>query len=188
VRDVGVTPVERPLELSEGKSTLTDALRTMGPPSRVTSIPHGTALLYEYNQVRENQIGFNVPYSYWKYIKLVFAWAKLKHEARLLVFDSNGVLRSFGNERWDRKLGIGFAIELLVAAKNLVEQTDLKRAAPEHRWGRSLLNPLPVALNSAQSLQDGRFGLEQVVSPEVIGQHTLELIDQTRPAPNYPDE
>jgi hypothetical protein len=38
-----------------------------------------------------------------------------------------------------------------------------------------MLQPPPVALNSAQSLRTGQNGLEQRLAPAYAGQHTLEM-------------
>ena len=50
---------------------------------------------------------------------------------------------------------------------------ELTAAAPQHRWGMSLLNPLPQTLNAANDIDVGMHGLEQRGTPRAVGQRTL---------------
>jgi hypothetical protein len=46
-------------------------------------------------------------------------------------------------------------------------------SAPQHRWGRRLLNPLPDTLHAANAIDAGMHGLEQRGTPRAVGQRTL---------------
>ena len=168
-------------EIVTGKSTLGDVVTTVGVPSQVSASPAGFVFLYEHNEVVENQIGiaFNLPVLRW--LKFVYASSGLRHEAWLMTFDTNDVLRAWGREEWKKPLGTGAAAQILVTVSSLVDSTAVRRPASQHRWGEMWLNPLPQVLNIPQSPQDGRFGLEQRLAPTFVGQRTLEMIQPLPP-------
>jgi hypothetical protein len=168
-------PDTRP-HLHVDRSTMRDAIKVLGPPMQISATPPGGAvMLYEHNVVVENQLGFSVNYWYLKYLKFVFARACLSHEARLLVFDRDGILRAIGDEDWRKPFGSGSAVQLIVTEKELVDTSIVSRPARQHDWGKQWLARLPVLLNSAQDLHAGTNGLEQTLSPAVVGQHALEM-------------
>jgi hypothetical protein len=178
--DIGPHLPEAP-GIVTGKSTLGDVVTAVGVPSQVSASEGGFVFLYEHNQVVENQIGiaFNFPVLRW--LKFVYASSGLRHEAWLMTFDTNDVLRAWGREDWKKPLGTGAAAQILVTVSSLVDSTAVRRPASQHRWGEMWLNSLPQVLNTAQSPQDGRFGLEQRLAPTFVGQHTLEMIQPLPP-------
>lgn len=163
-------------QITIGKSTEHDVLREVGVPSQVSATPAGVVFLYEHNDVREFQVGITVNRSVVKWFKFVYGRSWLTHDAWLLCFDTNLVLQAWGREDWRTPLGQGAAAQLVVQAQTLVDSTPVRRPASQHQWGEMSLDPLPQALNADQSLQDGRFGLEQTLDPTAVGQHTLEMI------------
>ena len=164
-----------------GKSTSHDVLQKIGVPSQVSATPAGFVFLYEHNDVTENQLGFTVNVTIVKWFKFIYARSKLTHDAWLLCFGTNDVLQAWGKEDWKAPLGQGAALQLVVTAQALVDSTPVRQPSPQHDWGEMWLDPLPEALNSAQSLEDGRFGLEQTLSPADVGQQTLEMIQPLPP-------
>jgi hypothetical protein len=164
-----------------GKSTMKDVLKNAGVPSRVTATPEGFAFLYEHNSVTENQLGFSLNIAVIRWFKFVYARSTLGHEAWVMTFDTNDVLRAWGKENWKKPLGTGTAAQFLVTVQGLVDSTSIRLPSPQHFWGAMWLNPLPQVLNAAQSPQDGRFGLEQTLAPKFAGQRTLEMIQPLPP-------
>jgi hypothetical protein len=167
--------------IATGKSTLGDVMTTVGVPSQVSATPGGLVFLYEHNEVVENQIGININFPVLRWLKFVYASSGLRHEAWLMTFDTNDVLQAWGKENWKKPLGTGSAAQILFTVSSLVDSTLVRRPSSQHRWGELWLNPLPQVLNTPQSPQDGRYGLEQRLAPTFVGQHTMEMIQPLPP-------
>ena len=140
-------------------------------------------MLYEYNGVEENQLGFNIDAPVLRWFKLVGAKSWLTHQAWLLIFDANGVLQGWGEERWQTVLGRGGGAQILVTVASLVDSSQVRRPAPQHEWGKFCLAPLPKVLNSGSSLDLGTLGFEQVLAPTAVGQRALEMTPPPRKFP-----
>lgn len=164
-------------------SSVNDVLRVAGPPSKISAAADGFSMLYEYNGVEEKQLGinFNVPVLNW--FKFVGAKSWLEHQAWVVTFDETGIVRGSGEEHWRKPLGTGGGVQILVTVASLVDSSQVRRPSPQHDWGRSSLVPLPKSLNFAQSLDQGAFGFEQSIAPNVVGQRTLEM---TPPPKKFP--
>ena len=132
-------------------------------------------MLYEHNAVRELQLGFNIDAPVLSWFKIVGAKSWLEHQACLLTFDSDDVLRGWGDEQWRKPLGKGGGVQILVTVASLVDSSQARRPAPQHRWGMSSLEPLPKVLNTGSSIDNGAFGLEQTLAPTAVGQRALEM-------------
>ncbi len=180
---VGRPLPQKPAKLMVGTSTVSDVLNTIGPPSRISATAGGFAMLYEYNSVDEKQLGFSISAPVLRWFKFVGAKSWLEHQTWLLTFDTNGLVQSWGEEHWRNVLGKGGGAQILVTVSSLVDSSQVRRPAPQHDWGRSWLVPLPRGLNSAQSLENGSFGLEQNLAPTAVGQRALEM---TPPARKFP--
>jgi hypothetical protein len=167
--------------ITVGRTTSQEVLEKVGVPSEVSASPSGFVFLYEHNYVAENQLGFTLNVTVMKWFKFVYARSRLTHDAWLLCFDTNQVLQAWGKEDWKAPLGQGAAAQFLMTAHTLVDSSPVRQPATQHEWGAMWLDPLPQVLNSAQSLQDGRFGLEQTLAPTAVGQHTLEMIQPPPP-------
>lgn len=178
--DIGPSLPSAPA-ITTDKSTLDDVVTTVGVPSQVSSSAGGFVFLYEHNEVIEYQIGISLDFPVLRWLKFVYASSGLRHEAWLMTFDTNDVLRAWGKENWKKPLGTGAAAQILVTVSSLVDSTAVRRPASQHRWGEMWLNSLPEVLNTPQSPQDGRFGLEQRLAPTFVGQHALEMIQPLPP-------
>jgi len=165
-------------EFAVGETRVETVMHKIGPPNSATRLPHGFAFLYEHSKTSEFQLGFSVPYSSLRYFKFIHAWNHLDHEAFALIFDNRGVLQDAGRRQWREKLGGGNAVQIVFNVMSLSDVSRLRRPADAHAWGQRLLEPLPVALNSAQSLRTGAHGLEQRIAPNYAGQQTLEMTKQ----------
>jgi hypothetical protein len=181
--DVGSPLSTKPAELKIGESHLSDVLREVGPPSKISATAGGFAMLYEYNGIVEKQLGFHFQVPVLALVKFVGAKSWLDHQAWLVTFDTNSVLQGWGEERWRTVLGKGGGAQLLVTVASLVDSTQIRRPAPQHEWGKSWLAPLPKVLNTQSSLDNGSLGLEQVQAPTAVGQRTLEMTPPPRKFP-----
>ncbi len=162
-------------EFTQGQTRVETVMNKMGPPDSVTRLPGGFAFLYEHSVVSEFQLGISVNYSVLRYFKFIHAWNKLRQEAFVLTFDEHGVLRNASSGESREDLGGGNAVQVLVSVMSLSDVSKVLRPADEHGWGEELLQPLPVVLNSAQSLRNGQHGFQQRIAPEYAGQQTLEM-------------
>jgi len=159
-----------------GKSRAENVLQELGPPDSATKVPDGFAFLYEHSIVREFQLGITVNYSFLRYFKFIHAWNSLDQEAFLFTFDSYGILENAGGKKWREDLGGGTAVQCILNVMSLSDLSRFLRPADAHEWGEALLEPAPIALNSAQSLRTGEHGLRQArMAPDYAGQHTLEM-------------
>lgn len=173
--EMGVPVHTRVGEFAQGQTRVETVMSKMGPPDSVTKLPGGFAFLYEHSVFTEFQLGVSVNYSVLRYFKFIHAWNKLQHEAFVLTFDERGVLRNAGSGESREDLGGGSAVQVLVSVMSLSDISNVLRPADEHDWGEELLQPLPIVLNSAQSLRNGQHGFQQRIAPEYAGQHTLEM-------------
>ena len=69
----------------------------------------------------------------------------------------------------------GSAVQILFVSISLSDVSKILRPADAHNWGKQLVQPLPIGLNSAQSLRNGEHGLQLRISPDYVGQQTLEM-------------
>jgi len=169
----------RPLSAKAGEfapqASVAAVLQHAGPPDRVSALPGGFAFLYEFSRVKEFQLGISVDVSFLRYFKFVRAWNRLDQEVLLLTFDAQGLLLGAGSTQWTDKLGDGSAVQFVVQVMSLSDVSKVLASADAQVWGKSLLQPLPAALNSANSLRTGEHGLQQRIAPEYAGQQTLEM-------------
>jgi len=138
-------------------------------------LPDGFAFLYEYSLMSEFQLGISIDLPILQWFKFLKAWNHLDQENLLLTFDDQGVLRSIGSGKWDESLGGGTGLQFLFSVISFSDVSDFLRPADAHSWGERMLQPLPIALNSAQSLRTGEHGLQQRIAPDYSGQHTMEM-------------
>jgi hypothetical protein len=180
---VGQPLPSRPTALEIGHSHLGEVLKTIGPPSRLSATAAGLAMFYEYNQVEESQLGFNIDAPVLSWFKLVGAKSWLEHQAWLLTFNQNGILQGWGEERWRTPLGRGYGAQILITVSSLVDSSQVRRPAPQHDWAKGWLMPLPRLLNSAYNPDTGMVGLEQTLAPTAVGQRTLDMTPAPRKFP-----
>jgi hypothetical protein len=174
------TEMGRPLSaetnnFAEARTRVDTVVHELGPPHQVSRLPDGFVFLYEYSRISEFQLGFsmNVPIVRW--LKFLKAWNQLEHQSLVLTFDQQGVLRGEGSGNLQQSLGGGGGVQFLFAVMSFSDVSDFLRPAEAHGWGETLLQPLPVALNSDESLRSGEHGLQQRIAPDYAGQHTLEM-------------
>jgi hypothetical protein len=162
-------------EFAEGFTRVDTVVHELGPPHQVSRLPDGFAFLYEYSALSEFQFGLSANLPVIRWFKFVKAWNHLDQESLILTFDDQGVLHSLGTGDWKEGLGGGSAVQILFVSISLSDVSTVLRPADAHSWGRQLLQPLPVTLNSASSLRTGEHGLQQRIAPDYAGQETLEM-------------
>jgi hypothetical protein len=162
-------------DFEAGQATVAAVVHELGPPHQASALADGFVFLYDYSGISEFQLGLSVdrpPLTYFKFIK---AWNHLNQDVRVMIFDEDGVLRSVNRAQWRESMGGGSAIQFLFTVVSLSDSSKFLHRADAHDWGQRLLQPLPVALNSANSLHNGENGLQQRMTIEYAGQQTLEM-------------
>src|SRR5262249_35027523 len=169
-------PLPAESSFASGHTRAVEVIHELGPPNRVSRLTDGFAFFYEHSLMTEFQrgIGLNLPVARW--FKFVKAWNHLDQQSLLLTFDHQGVLKSSGSGKIEDSLGGGTGVQFLFMVMSFSDVSKFLKPADAHGWGEILLQPPPVALNSAQSLTSGEHGLEMSIAPDFAGQHTMEMI------------
>jgi hypothetical protein len=177
-KEIGVPVDPAEIGLLEGETHYRTVLAQMGPPGKVSALSEGLSFLYEYARTDEKQIGFGfselgLPVLRW--FKFSAARGRADHQALLLIFDDQGILRSQEFDEYHENLGAGGSLQFFLTVAPLIDSSFLEDEIGPNQWGTALLRPLPQTLNSRQSLDTGHCGLEQDGTPPSVGQHTLEM-------------
>jgi len=153
------------------------------------------AFLYEHLVIREGQIGISydgehlgVNMRFLEWIKFAFGKAWADRQTLLLTFDREGTLTTERFLAWHQDLGAGFSIQFVVQAGSVVDTSAARAKSDANEWGQFMLQRLPQALNVGQSMDDGRFGLEQKGTPSSVGQRSLELRRPQTAGPSLPGQ
>lgn len=162
-------------ELQEGVTTVVKIIALLGPPTHMSALPEGMVMVYEYVDANEQQLGINLDFIGLNWFKFSFGSAEAKREGLLLIFDNDGLLRAQDFQKWTEKVGTGLGFQLFFVAMPTVDTRYLNVKPEQLRWGRAALEPLPVTLNTAQSLVSGASGIEMRGTPDSVGQRTLEM-------------
>jgi len=151
-------------------------LDALGPPTKMTALDGGMAFLYEQVRIRERQYGLVGAGPITKWIKAVYASADARIETVVLVFDEAGTLRGADRRRWTADAGGGMSVSMIFSVGSFTDTEHYESSARRPLdWGRALTDPLPVALNAAQSLETGANGLQLTTNSRKVGQHAPEL-------------
>ncbi|MHC4971791.1 MAG: hypothetical protein ACYTG3_05630 [Planctomycetota bacterium] len=167
----------------EGATHYRDVMKELGCPLKVARYGDGVVFLYEYVYLKEGQLGISYDGERWgtpvidfaEWIQLTFGRASADREALVMIFDRDGILQTERFTAWDQKLGTGFSVQLLIDVGSVVDTSSVRSAADPNDWGAMMLRPLPQTLNTCQSIDDGRFGIEQRGTPDTVGQRALEM-------------
>jgi hypothetical protein len=172
-------PVEQ-VQLQEGVTNVFQIIDVLGPPHHMSALPDGSVMVYEYINAAERQFGVNMDFLGLEWFKTSFGRAKAKRQVLLLLFDDDGLLRAQDFQDWTQDLGQGFGFQLFFVALPTVDTRYLNAKPEQLLWGRAALEPLPVTLNTGQSLVSGGKGIEMRGTPDSVGQHTLEMKSAVR--------
>ncbi|KPK11615.1 MAG: hypothetical protein AMJ68_04905 [Acidithiobacillales bacterium SG8_45] len=175
------SPVRPSGSTSDNKSTHYFAvLDELGPPASLTALPEGFAFQYEALKIHEQQFGISSDRPLLRWFKLAYGSATAMREVHVYVFNKNGYLQAQSTKRLKDNVGKGLSFQFIVKVTQIVDTSYLEKPSIQHTWGASLTRPLPIALNSAQSLDSGLHGLEQRGTPASVGQRTLEARDSRK--------
>jgi len=147
-----------------------DVLAALGPPAKLTALPAGFAFLYEHSAVIQH--GFNW-FLIYPVVGLRLTKGKRVVDTYAVVFDAHGFVVGDGRTTGAVPLNFEVAISGMTSSKQLRELTA---PAPVHRWGLSMVKPLPKTLNRGSDIDAGQHGLEQLSTPKGVGQRTLERV------------
>ncbi|PLW69625.1 hypothetical protein [Pseudohalioglobus lutimaris] len=154
--------------------TLTEALRQLGPPMRLSATADGYVLAWEHWQVSEDAIGLSLGALGADMLSLDWGRARMRGEFIIASFDHGHQLTSAAFSSWDSAAGGGTALQPFIGV-SLVDVDDLLQYMPQHRWGSMSLERLPRTLNTQSRPDTGQSGVEQRGTPTGTGQRTLEM-------------
>ena len=158
----------------ESVTYLSEALAMLGPPQRISAGESGYILAWEHWIVRENSFGFSLGMIGADVLSADIGNLYAKGEFLLLTFDRDHILTAVSRTNWDNRRGGGQAVQPF-GFVDVVELGDLVGRMPQHRWGASMLERLPEALNEGSDPDSGEAGVEQRGTPESVGQRALEM-------------
>jgi hypothetical protein len=144
-----------------------DVLAALGPPAKLTALPAGFAFLYESTQVFLRGLSVFIIHPAFK---IGVTKEKRILDAYVVVFNEQGLVVGAEHITKTVPLSLALAVSLTTRGKG----RELTVLAPQHRWGMSMLLPLPKTLNAASDIDAGLYGLEQRGTPIAVGQRTLE--------------
>ena len=163
-------------DFKEGETRISNVLSEIGPPGKISSLGrNGVVFLYEYVSITEHQVGVSPPGDLLRWFKLSVAKAKDVRQVLLLTFDDKGVLSGREYHESKEDLGSGVGLNFLYNIVSLVDYSQLENPPEILNWGDGLLKPLPEALNTMNSFDNGMGGVEQKGAPSSVGQRTLEM-------------
>jgi hypothetical protein len=168
------------VQLQEGVTNVFQVIDVLGPPHHMSALPGGSVMVYEYINAVERQFGVNMDFLGLEWFKTSFGRAKAKRQVLLLLFDDDGFLRAQDYRDWTEDLGNGFGFQLFFVAVPTVDTRHLNAKPEQLSWGRAALEPLPVTLNTGQSLMSGSHGIEMRGTPDSVGQRSLEMKSTVR--------
>tara|TARA_R110002110_G_scaffold205066_1_gene416613 strand:- start:1646 stop:2236 length:591 start_codon:yes stop_codon:yes gene_type:complete len=155
--------------------SLQDVLTQLGPPQRISASAGGYLLAWEHWKIREQTLGFRLGLMGADVLSVDWGDAHVKGEFLLLTFDRAKQLSSASVSVWDNRTGGGRSVQPFASLVTLVDIDDLTQPMPQHSWGATSLEPLPVTLNVNSRPDTGQTGVGQRGTPTAIGQQTLEM-------------
>jgi hypothetical protein len=172
--------VGQPLRVDENELEMAEdfhaVLRRYGPPHRVSVGDAGMVFLYEEIDLFEKQLGINLSYKNVALVKAVSGQGAATRRLLVAFFDPEGRTQAIHYEERPDAAARGAALQFIFAVAGVVDDDDLSEPPAVHDWGFGLLEAdLPIALNRAQQIDLGNYGLQQQATPVAIGQRTLEL-------------
>ena len=160
----------------DGSTHSDEVLDELGPPLKMTALPHGYAFMYESLDVLELQLGFSLPIPVINWFKFVFAQADYDHQVLVYQFDDEHRLVAFAGGDAHFDLGNSTAIQPILTVQEMFDTSNVENDIVHFtEWPAFCLRPLPETLNRAQSLDTGMSGLEQRGTAPNAGQRSPEL-------------
>jgi len=150
-------------------------LERFGPPLRMSRLPRGTVMAWEYWTIDEYQVGLSLGPVGADLVNVDWGNARVSGDFLIMTFNEAHRLTAVSFEEWDRSAGGGQSLQGITSVVGVVDTDDLTRSFSTHLWGAQSLRPLPVTLNQANRLDTGASGIERRGGSDAIGQHSLEL-------------
>ncbi|MBI4615812.1 MAG: hypothetical protein HY720_19490 [Planctomycetes bacterium] len=119
--------------LSTGRTTLGDALSRLGPPAAIRRAGDGFALGYQH--FRADELHVDATY---RGALLAYSTGDSDVRSVVLVFDSQGVLASWGSARRPLDLGWGAIVGHRLSPELFFKRADYITPSRAHLWGRRL--------------------------------------------------
>ena len=111
----------------------------LGPPTRMSALPDGMVMIYEYLDATERQIGINLDFVALDFLKIAVGRGTARRETLVITFDATGTMTARSLRRWNEDIGRGGAVQLFFVAMPTVDTSALRMPAQQHAWGRLLL-------------------------------------------------
>ena len=170
-----------PLDYKEGEfqnenTHYSDVIDLFGPPSKLSKHKKGMVFLYEWIDINERQLGFSSK-NILQWFKFSIARGEADRKVLVLMFDEKGYLTAHRFNQFEEKIGSGQGVSIIISVQSLVDTSNLEEPPETLLWGRNLLDPLPEVFNIPHNLKSGKTGVEQLGSPNTVGQHTLEMVE-----------
>jgi hypothetical protein len=159
--------------INDQGETIDTVLAELGPPNRLGRAGSGLVFLYEYARVEEHQVGLHFAQDWVNLFKVAMGRGDLFSRTLFVVFDEKDTVLSHSFEEGEEELGTGVSVQLFFSAVPVVDTDNLQFESPHHLWGGGLLQPLPILLNSRNSMDSGIGGVESMDTPSGAGQRSL---------------
>lgn len=160
----------------DGTTHSDDVLDELGPPLKISALPHGYAFMYESLDTQELQIGFSLPIPVISWFKFVVAQADYDHKVMIYQFDDEHRLVASGGNDTHFDLGNTMAVQPVLTVQAMFDTSSVENDVVRFtEWPAFCLLPLPQTLNRAQSMDAGMTGMEQRGTGPAVGQRALEL-------------
>ena len=173
--DMGVDLDEMALPAPGERLSLGEMLDRFGPPLRMSATDTGYVMAWEHWQVRENSLGFSLGAAGADFLSADWGEIRARGEFILLTFDREHMLTAAEYATWDKHGGGGQAIQPFMSFVSVTDTEGLLDRRRQHRWGMTMTQRLPEALNTQSDPHSGQAGLEQRGTPTAVGQQALEM-------------
>lgn len=181
---------ERCAAFEPGRTTRSEVLAALGPPSALARQGDGVVMLWEHVLLEERQLGFSLQkvrelvslalgspagLPGITLVKISLGRSGSTRDAALLFFDSEGTLETRSLATWSQIMGKGGAAQFVVTVESVVDSEAFRESPRSLTWGLDLLEPLPAVLNRPYAPD-----LELRATPDHAGQRTLEYAEYAR--------
>lgn len=127
-----------PEKVAAVPATRSEILDLLGPPAKIGTLGDDRyAFAYEYRNVKERQIGFNIPQ--FSILKFSVGKADAGRHAMLIEFSRDDRVLSVGSATWDEDVGYGANVQLFFSVAPTVKTGPLRERLSADAWATDLL-------------------------------------------------
>lgn len=171
------TPIPEPSQFQPQETHFREVMKELGPPSDLSRMNDGMVFLYERVFLRERQLGIDINFNGYPFLKFVYGRGHAIGETACMTFDGDGLLQSQSWEEWDRFLGDGMAVQTFVSVMPVTDSGGYDMDPATYDWGMNLANAtLQENLNRGSSLENGQNGIQKKGPMYGAGQTSMELV------------